>query len=582
MAIDLPIDKANYVGNKRRLAKYIVDKFPEGAKTLFDPMCGCSAVLIEAAKRGLRVTANDLSPTPYWYSKGVFEGARLSEEDIERLKQAKPHEGWLTKEWQGIYPRPSQVRRFLDGLAKAVRDFSGAKGWAAKAILSRILQTMYADSGSGYATRKYESIPAIRGLVDHAAKEINGFIGEVAGKGSVTNENALTARFPRADVIYFDPPFFKRDKGFVRYFDTYKTMNSVLLQKTWKAENLTPDQVPPILEKLAKSGNHIFVSTSSNEMVPYQRELERHKRTVKRYRIEYNQPSGFGSREEVQREHLYAAKALQWGEEPYLDLPREGSPHRYVVQEHFRGQSLHADLRFEAPEKRFLIGWTLATGKAGALARPVTTVEEASRIPGEASRIDWGSGAFEMGERPAEIAAFPKDPHELTWLDFEGLIQGEEGEFPPPGATRNFPGVLRIVDAGFIEYGCQKPGFHEYFLASDRESGGLRGRLTFRRVPADEGVDDAWLLAKPQDQTPYVLSEIAVADGWVPPEGFSALPTFLRNRVPAQYRYWDLSDETDRRQVRDGLVAALKSGDVSLAETEKGAGSWNLSVSAAT
>ena len=119
-------------------------------------------------------------------------------------------------------------------------------------------------------------------------------------------------------------------------------------------------------------------------------------------------------------------------------------------------------------------------------------------------------------------------------------------------------------------------------MATDRESGGLRGRLTFRRVPAREGTDDTWLLAKPQDQTPYVLSEIAVADGWVPPEGFSALPAFLKNRVPVQYRYWDLSDETDRRQVRDGLAAALKSGEVDLAGTEKGARSCNLSASAAT
>ncbi len=53
--------KANYVGNKRRLANYIVGKFPEGAKTLYDPMAGCSAVLIEAAKRGYKVKGNDLS-----------------------------------------------------------------------------------------------------------------------------------------------------------------------------------------------------------------------------------------------------------------------------------------------------------------------------------------------------------------------------------------------------------------------------------------------------------------------------------------------------------------------------------------
>lgn len=72
-------DISNYVGNKRRLAKYIVGKFPEDGKSIFDPMCGCSAVLIEAARKGYQIKGNDLSIVPYWYSKGVFEGAELTE-----------------------------------------------------------------------------------------------------------------------------------------------------------------------------------------------------------------------------------------------------------------------------------------------------------------------------------------------------------------------------------------------------------------------------------------------------------------------------------------------------------------------
>ena len=60
-ADDPDVEKSNYYGSKRRLAKSIVDKFPEDAKTIFDPMCGVSGVLIEAARRGCRVRANDLS-----------------------------------------------------------------------------------------------------------------------------------------------------------------------------------------------------------------------------------------------------------------------------------------------------------------------------------------------------------------------------------------------------------------------------------------------------------------------------------------------------------------------------------------
>ena len=144
-AADGETAKANYMGNKRRLASYIAGKFPETGKTVVDPMCGCSAVLIEAAKRGYRVKGNDLSIVAYWYSKGVFEGTRLTDEDVNGLAESSPRDGWLTNEWEGLYPRPKAVRRYLDGVAKAVREMRGAKGWAARASFSALLQTMYSE-----------------------------------------------------------------------------------------------------------------------------------------------------------------------------------------------------------------------------------------------------------------------------------------------------------------------------------------------------------------------------------------------------------------------------------------------------
>jgi DNA adenine methylase len=554
------VEKANYVGNKRRLAKYIVGKFPEDGKTAFDPMCGCSAVLIEAARRGYRVKGNDLSIVPYWYSKGVFEGRPLSEEDVEELVGAPMMEGWLTREWEGVYPRPWQVRRYLDGLAKRTREWSGPKGWAAKAVASRVLQTLYSDSISGYSTRRYEALPKVRDVVRRAAKEVSDYAGEVAGKGEITNENAKGMRFPRADVVYFDPPFFKRDKGYVHYFQTYKIMNSILLGRAWEEENMGPEDIPPILEKLCKGCRHIFISTSSNEAVPYARELSRHKRTMKRYRVAYTQTSGFGSRDSHQREHLYVAKANGESVDPYLQLPAEDQTFRYVVQEHFRGRSVHADLRFESPGREALLGWTLSTGLPDALPQPVTTPEEADAVSSEAiSRINWESGEFR--DPDGQVLAFPKDPHGPEWLEFEGVIEWpDEGRPPEPGATANFPGVLRIVDTGVLEYGVQRDGFHEYFLVSDQEDGGLHGRHIFRRLPPSDGQGERWLLARPDEQIPFVLGEEAVAQGWVPPAGFSALPVAIRTAIPESLQYWPLQDADARRKVRDALAEAIREG----------------------
>ncbi|MHC4251737.1 MAG: DNA adenine methylase, partial [Planctomycetota bacterium] len=277
--------KSNYLGSKRRLAKYIAGKLPSDGKTIFDPMCGISAVLIEAARRGYTVRGNDLSIVPYWYSKGVFEGATLTDEDVEKLAGAKPVDGWLTAEWEGKYPRPKDVRRHLDGLAKLARGWKGARGRAAKAVASAVLQTVYSESGSGYSTLRYESVKRIAKTVRRAAREVNGLIAEVGGRGVITDLDARTMALPKSDVAYFDPPYFKRDKGAVQYFQSYRVPNSILLGREWRARNLTPEEIPALIERLCKGARHVIVSTSSNEVVPYARELSRHKREMKRYRV---------------------------------------------------------------------------------------------------------------------------------------------------------------------------------------------------------------------------------------------------------------------------------------------------------
>jgi site-specific DNA-adenine methylase len=306
------LTKANYIGNKRRFADYIVGKFPEGGKSAFDPTCGCSSVLIEAAKNGYKVQGNDLSIVPYWYSKGVFEGAAFSEADIEKFVNTAPRDGWLTTEWKGTYPRKPEIRRYIDGLVIATKNFPGDKLHTARAIVSRLLQTMYSDSGSGYSTRNWETIPDVKRILASAIKEVNGLIGEVGGKGTVTNLDARKMSFPSSDVVYYDPPFFRKDKGHVLYFNSYKVSNSVLLQKEWKEENLKKEEAVDILHRLCKSTGHIFISSARNCQVPWAAEVAKFKKMVKKFKITYRQTSGFPSgRDEEQRENLVFGKAKE-------------------------------------------------------------------------------------------------------------------------------------------------------------------------------------------------------------------------------------------------------------------------------
>jgi site-specific DNA-adenine methylase len=310
--------------------------------------------------------------------------------------------------------------------------------------------------------------------------------------------------------------------------------------------------------------------------------------------------------------------------DPYLEAPPEDKPYRFTAQQHWRGKSMHADIRIALKRDQLMIGWTLNTQIKDAVKEPVTTLAEAKQWakPGnvsKVSKINWATG--EWASRKAgkgktvrvEILSERKTPGPHSWLDVEGKTKDPEpGKAPPVGGTRQYPGVFDIVDQGMVEYGAQKPWFHEYYF----QGGALNYRMFFRLLKvskriepstcevcgAPEGVVDmgwgdadpavcctdctaeyltkanavlppsdergtpegnAWLAIYPEDQTPYVLGPEAVKKGWMPPDGRSALPAAIRSQVPAQFRYWGKAG-SEARTMRDELAAAVKAGEVEL------------------
>lgn len=186
-----------------------------------------------------------------------------------------------------------------------------------------------------------------------------------------------------------------------------------------------------------------------------------------------------------------SARPAQKQEDPYMEIPDEDkAPYPYTVHHHFRGKSLHADLRIGFRPRRLLIGWTLNTQIKDALKEPVTTLAEAKAVAknrmNDVSKIDWSTG--DWARRPkagtpklvrTEILSERKTPQPWEWINVEGKTRepAEEGA-PPVGGTRQFPGVFHIVDKGDIEFGAQKPWFHEYFVRGR----GMKYRLILRQL----------------------------------------------------------------------------------------------------
>jgi hypothetical protein len=270
-----------------------------------------------------------------------------------------------------------------------------------------------------------------------------------------------------------------------------------------------------------------------------------------------------------------------------MELPTERSEGwPFVVHQHFRGKGVHADFRIGFRLEKLLIGWTLNTAIADAIKEPVLTLGQArATSKDEISKINWSTGEWMLRDKRGitkptrtSILAERKVPEPWAWIDVEGATKmPEEDEAPPVGGTKNFPGVFQIVDKGTLEFGAQKPWFHEYFVHGN----GMNYRVIFRQLklgnadiektilPPSEGEDNelpggSWLFMQPEDLTPYVLEKDAMDKGWMPPAGYSSLPQAVRDQIPSKYRYWSIEDQTKAKMIRDYLIDAIKSKEVEI------------------
>jgi hypothetical protein len=250
--------------------------------------------------------------------------------------------------------------------------------------------------------------------------------------------------------------------------------------------------------------------------------------------------------------------------DPFMFIPKEDGTYNFVVQNHFRGKSVHKDLRMESND--FLVGWTMASQIEGALKEPVETLDEAKKL--DKHSADWDKFFSSKFDPNTKIVSFKKSAQPKEWLTMEGVIR--PGQI---GATKENEGVLDIFDKGEVEFLTQKPYFHEYYLHG-RDFNGI---FVFRQL------ENVWAKSPEQTKTgregtvwmtwrtleehlPYVITSRAREEGWVPPQGHSALPRKIRELVPPEFQYWKFEDEGKRRASRDALYDNIKSGAVKLAQ----------------
>lgn len=302
----------------------------------------------------------------------------------------------------------------------------------------------------------------------------------------------------------------------------------------------------------------------------------------------------------------------------YLSTPEGGQP--FTVQHHWIGPVMKSVLRIGVVPGRSAICWSMNTQRVEA-SEPVTTLAKSRELTEKSEElciVDWSTGKWATKKKsgsdeelPVEVLCKRHPISSHAWLDIEAKTMSPQPGLPAPlGGSAEYPGVFEIVEKGVAEFGAQSDAIHEYFLSGS----GFSGRTLFRmmrirksaegacqvcgtdasvdvgwadssavklctkcygswqttegveksNLPAiDDDVDISfWFATMPQESTPFVLTEKAVVDEWMPADGVSALPTKFKSQVPKEFAYWDEAG-IDAREMRDALVKAIQDGQVS-------------------
>jgi hypothetical protein len=254
--------------------------------------------------------------------------------------------------------------------------------------------------------------------------------------------------------------------------------------------------------------------------------------------------------------------------DPYMTWPNEAEKWLGMCHVHGRGKSVHCDLRFQV-SKDWAVGWTLYIPKG--LSKVPETFKEFKELvdkeimPIIKDKLEDSTKKFNCGK---------KEPEPVEWLDYEGMVQ--EGKV---GATRNEPGFFYIIDRFDVEFGTNKPHFHEYFCHGEIFNGRVIMRLLENKdawKKTGEGMMTWMCSTALTSKIPYVLSQRAVEQGWVPPYQHSALAESIRSKVPKTDMYWEEKNPKRRREIRDELVERIKERESNLKLDATGPASYKV------
>ncbi len=120
--------KINFIGNKEKIAQWIINHFPENAESVFDAFSGGGSVSYQSKQKGLQVISNDILKVNHLISKSLIENCKdtLSYADIELIFSGMPLEGFMYKNYSEVFFFPEECKEldlYRQNIKKLTSDY---------------------------------------------------------------------------------------------------------------------------------------------------------------------------------------------------------------------------------------------------------------------------------------------------------------------------------------------------------------------------------------------------------------------------------------------------------------------------
>lgn len=269
--------KINYIGNKEKIADWIVNFIPAEVKSVLDAFSGGASISYKLKELGYKVYSNDILKINYLISKSLIENDTvfLNKKDIHIIFSGMPFKGYITKNYKNKYYFENECME-LDLYRKNIDKLEGEYKKAMALILLR--RAMIRKMPYSRFNIKWEKIKELRNeeysyqkygrkrayhnesFKFHFLENLKSYNDSVF-KGlndcHSLNEDifSLLDKDIEVDLIYLDPPYASTLND---YYKFYGFLDSYIEQKEipeFKNNFKSKNEIIELLEELIKKSS---------------------------------------------------------------------------------------------------------------------------------------------------------------------------------------------------------------------------------------------------------------------------------------------------------------------------------------